>query len=177
MSLKVTYPNLVYCQYFCWLLDFAVWQNVPLGETAWILGNSNALNLTEWSELLVQLLWGGLEEEVSHVDGARWLSLVSWWGREGVLSCCWSIVPCGNLLLDSLLGLGGNRLGLLLDVLNGRLNLLLDGLPGGVVAAESRDDGGLLADGEWGGWSRCAESGGGWGGDGAECGSFDEVPE
>lgn len=155
----------------------AVWQNVPLRETAWVLGDSNALNFTEWSELLVQLLWGGLEKEVSDIDGAGWLGLVSWWGRESVLSCCWSIVPCGNLLLDGLLGLGGDRLGLLLDVLNGGLDLLLDGFLRGVVAAESRDDGGLLADGEWGGWSRGAESGGGWGGDGAECGSLDEVPE
>lgn len=151
-----------------------VWQNIPLGETTWVLSDSNALDLTEWSELLIQLLWGGLEEEVSDIDGAGWLSLVSWWGRESVLSCCWGIVPCSNLLLDGLLSLGGNRLGLLLDVLNGRLDLLLDGL-GGVVAAESRDDGGLLADGEWGGWSRDAD-GGGWGGECAESGSLDEVP-
>ena len=54
------------------------------------------------------------------------------------------------------------------------LDLLGEGLVG-VVATESRDDGGLLADGEWGGWSRDAD-GGGWGGECAESGSLDEVP-
>lgn len=157
-------------------------KSIPLGKTTWVLCDSSAHNLAESTELLLELLWGGLEKKVADIEGLVWLSLISWWGRERSLSWRWSIVPCGDLLLDSLLSLGSDvlgllsdLLGLLLDVLNGGLNLLGKGLVG-VVATECGDDGSLLADGEWSGWSRGADSGGGWGGDGAERGSLDEVP-
>ena len=150
------------------------WQNIPLGKTAWVLCDSGAHNLAEWAELLLELLWGSLKEQVTDIKGLVWLSLVSWWGSELALLWAIDIVPCGDLLLDGILGLGSDVLGLLLDVLNGVLDLLGDGLVG-VVATESRDDGGLLADGEWSGWCRDAD-GGGWGGECAESGSLDEVP-
>lgn len=150
-----------------------------LAQSASILCDPGGLDLSVWRESLLKLLWGGLEEEVSDVNGAGWLSLVSWWGGEAALSWGWGIVPGGSFVLDSLFGLRGE----LLHLLGGLLNLLLGLLDnalwlifGRVEALECGDNGGLVADGEWsGGWGGGADNGGRWGSKCAESGSLNEV--